>query len=60
MVDTNKQDLHLFWKNNKGETQKTFQNQKTYVESNGSTLLFGANAGMYNTNFSPLGLFIQE
>lgn len=59
-VDTKKQDLQLYWKNDKGEKLKSIQNLKTYVESKNLTLTFAMNAGMFNKDFSPQGLFIQN
>lgn len=59
-VDTKTQDLQLFWKNDKGETLKSIQNLKNYVESKSLTLTFAMNGGMFNKDFSPQGLFIQN
>ncbi len=59
-VDTKKQDLQLYWKNDKGETLNSIQNLKIYVESKNLTLKFAMNAGMFNKDFSPKGLFIQN
>jgi uncharacterized protein YigE (DUF2233 family) len=59
-VDPKKQDLQLYWKNDKGEKLKSVQNLKTYVESKNLTLTFAMNAGMFNQDFSPQGLFIQN
>jgi uncharacterized protein YigE (DUF2233 family) len=60
IVDAKKQDLRLYWKNDSGEIINTFDNLKTFVESKQQTLLFAMNAGMYQTNFHPLGLFIEN
>lgn len=59
-VDTKTQDLQLYWKNDKDETLKSFQNLNTYVESKKLTLTFAMNGGMFNKDFSPQGLFIQS
>ena len=59
-VDTKTQDLQLYWKNDKGETLKSIQNLKNYVESKNLTLTFAMNGGMFNKDFSPQGLFIQN
>ena len=59
-VVTKTQDLQLFWKNDKGETFKSIQNLKNYVESKSLTLTFAMNGGMFNKDFSPQGLFIQN
>lgn len=59
-VDLKKQDLQLYWKNDDGRPLRNIQNLKSYVERKGKTLLFAANAGMYQQDNSPLGLFIQN
>jgi uncharacterized protein YigE (DUF2233 family) len=60
IVDTKKQELRLYWKNDTGAIIGTFDNLKTFVESKQETLVFAMNAGMYKTDFSPLGLFIEN
>ncbi|MFN3918643.1 MAG: hypothetical protein ACK4K0_13030, partial [Flavobacteriales bacterium] len=59
-VDTKTQDLQLYWKNEKGEKLKSIQNLKNYVESKNLNLTFAMNGGMFNKDFSPQGLFIQN
>lgn len=59
-VDPQTQDLQFFWKNDKGEALKSIQNLKTYVEDKNGILLFAMNGGMFNTDLSPKGLFIQN
>jgi uncharacterized protein YigE (DUF2233 family) len=59
-VDPKKQDLQLYWKNDKGEMFKSIQNLKNYVENKNLTLIFAMNGGMFNKDFSPQGLFIQN
>lgn len=59
-VNTKSNYLQLYWKNDNGETFKSIQNLKTYVESKHATLIFAMNGGMFNKDFSPQGLFIQN
>jgi len=59
-VDTKKQDLQFYWKNDKGEILKSIQNLKNFVESKNMILTFAMNGGMFNKDFSPQGLFIQN
>lgn len=59
-VDPTKQDIQLYWKNDQGEILKSIQNLKIFVERKNATLLFATNAGMYQTDNTPLGLFIQH
>ncbi len=60
IVDTKTQDLQLYWKNDSGQTLKSILNLKNFVESKNLTLTFAMNGGMFNRDFSPQGLFIQN
>ena len=46
-VDPKKQDIQLYWKNDKGAYLSSIQNLKTFIESKGHKLVFAMNAGMY-------------
>lgn len=59
-VDLQTQDLQFFWKDDKGEILKSIQHLKTFVESKNLTLTFAMNGGMFDKNFAPQGLFIQD
>lgn len=59
-VDTKTQDLQFYWKNDNNKILGSIQNLKTYVESKNLTLIFAMNGGMFNKDFSPQGLFIQN
>ncbi len=59
-VDLKKQDLQLYWKDDQGSPLRSIQNLKSFVEGKKQTLLFAMNGGMYKTDASPLGLFIQN
>jgi uncharacterized protein YigE (DUF2233 family) len=59
-VNLKKQDLEIFWKDDKGQIFRSIQNLKAWVETKNKKLLFATNAGMYKTDNSPLGLFIQD
>ncbi|MDR1761369.1 MAG: phosphodiester glycosidase family protein [Bacteroidales bacterium] len=59
-VDTKTQDLKFYWKDDTSMILKSIQNLKNYVESKDSTLIFAMNGGMFNKNFFPHGLFIQN
>lgn len=60
LADLKKQDLQLYWKDDKGQPLKSIQRLKDLVESKQQQLLFAMNAGMYMTDNTPLGLFIQN
>jgi len=60
-VDASKDNIQLYWKNDKGEILKSIQNLRSFVEKDKDTVLvFAMNAGMYKEDNSPLGLFIQN
>jgi uncharacterized protein YigE (DUF2233 family) len=60
IVDPKTSNIELYWKNHKNELIKNFDNLKDYLENKGKRLRFAMNAGMYMTDYSPLGLFIQK
>jgi uncharacterized protein YigE (DUF2233 family) len=59
-VDTKQQQLNFYWKDNKNELFRSLGNLKNWLALNKETLLFAMNGGMYKTDNSPLGLFIQN
>lgn len=59
-VDLKKQDLKLYWKNDKGQNIGSIQNLKIWLEGENKTLDFAMNAGMYKKDNSPQGLYIEK
>ena len=59
-VDLKKQNLKLYWKNDKGEILKSFKNLNNHIKSKKETLVFAMNGGMYMKNRTSLGLFIEN
>ena len=59
-VDLKKQTIKLYWKDEKGQSLKNFENLKVWLNKRNQRLLFAMNAGMYKTDNSPLGLFIDS
>jgi len=59
-VDPKKQDLKLYWKDDKQQNFKSIHNLKTWLVKNNKKLVFAMNAGMYKEDYSPLGLFIED
>ena len=59
-VDAKKQNIKLYWKDDNKAVLKSIQKLKTFTESKQQTLVFAVNAGMYKTDNSPQGLFIDE
>ncbi len=60
VVDLNKQDLKLYWKDSNGQLFKSIGALKTWTEQNHKTLEFAMNGGMYKKDNSPQGLFIEN
>jgi uncharacterized protein YigE (DUF2233 family) len=59
-VDPKKADLQLFWKDDQGNLLRTFAALDKYVASKGESLLFAANAGMFEPDNKPVGLLLQN
>lgn len=59
-IDPKTQNLQFYWKNDNGETLKSIQNLKNYLERKNLTLTFAMNGGMFNKDLSPQGLFIKD
>ncbi|NOS92874.1 MAG: hypothetical protein HOP30_13200, partial [Cyclobacteriaceae bacterium] len=59
-VDPKTQHVQLFWKDDAGQIVKSIQNLKNFVESKNAKLLFATNGGMFDSDYSPHGLFIQN
>lgn len=53
-------DLRLFWKDSRGEPYRRFPAIAKAVAYEGRTLVFAMNAGMYLTDFSPIGLYVEN
>ncbi|WP_230470590.1 phosphodiester glycosidase family protein [Flavobacterium cheongpyeongense] len=60
IVDTKKQDLKLYWKDNNSQNFKSLENLKVWLEKKNKTLVFAMNAGMYKKDYSPQGLYIEN
>ncbi|MFM2195304.1 MAG: hypothetical protein RLZZ543_586 [Bacteroidota bacterium] len=59
-VDPLKFKIALYWKDEQGNLLNNAAGLKSYLEKKKETLLFSTNAGMYQQDQSPLGLFIQQ
>jgi uncharacterized protein YigE (DUF2233 family) len=60
IVDTQKQDLRLYWKDDKQENFRSILNLKSWLDKHHKKLKFAMNAGMYKQDNSPQGLFIEN
>lgn len=54
------QELKLYWKDPEGKRFATIGNLKKFIEGQGKKLIFAMNGGIYDPEFKPLGLLIQD
>jgi uncharacterized protein YigE (DUF2233 family) len=59
-VDPTSSDLRLFWKDSAGVPFRSFGKLARFVEAEGKTLIFAINGGMYQTDFTPVGLHVEN
>jgi uncharacterized protein YigE (DUF2233 family) len=59
-VDLRQERLGLFWRDGAGRPYRQFTALREDLESQGKHLVFAMNGGMYQPNFSPVGLFVAE
>lgn len=59
-VDLNSERLDLFWRDDAGRPYRQFSALREALEAQGKKLEFAVNAGMYQPDFSPVGLFVAE
>ena len=55
-----KQDLRLFWRGADGKPYQTFAALARDLKSKGKSLQFAMNGGMYQDDFSPVGLYVEN
>jgi len=60
VVDPHKQDIRFFWKNESGALFGNIGNLRQYFERRHRKLIFAMNGGMFKSDYSPVGLFIQD
>jgi uncharacterized protein YigE (DUF2233 family) len=52
--------VSMYWKDDNGKIIQTFEKLKNYTQSKKQTLLFAMNGGMYQKDYSPVGLYIEN
>ncbi len=57
--DLTKTPLRTFWRNEAGEPYRTFSALAADLKKQGQTLEFAMNAGMFDADFAPVGLYIE-
>ncbi|MBO9564627.1 MAG: phosphodiester glycosidase family protein [Niastella sp.] len=60
IVDLQKQDLQLYWKDDQGSILGSIERLRQYLNGKQQTLVFAMNGGMYMEDRTPLGLYIQQ
>jgi uncharacterized protein YigE (DUF2233 family) len=59
-VDLKNEQLSLFWRDEAAHPYRQFSALRDALESHGKQLLFAMNGGMYQPDFSPVGLFVAD
>jgi len=59
-VDLKKQTIQFYWKDEKGQLYRSLGALKQSLHAKGKKLVFATNGGMYQTDNSPLGLYIEN
>ncbi|WP_416356873.1 phosphodiester glycosidase family protein [Aureimonas phyllosphaerae] len=59
-VDPAASDLRLFWRGADEAPFRRFERVAQSLEAEGHRLVFAVNAGMYDTDFSPIGLYVEN
>jgi len=58
--DLAKDDLRMAWKGGTGAPYNTFDALAENLKGQGLTLSFAMNAGMYDDDFAPIGLYVED
>jgi uncharacterized protein YigE (DUF2233 family) len=59
-VDLRREPLQLYWRDEAGKPYGQLSSLRDSLAKQGKTLAFAMNAGMYQEDLSPLGLFVSE
>jgi uncharacterized protein YigE (DUF2233 family) len=58
--DPTKDDLRIYWRDDDGRPYRTFTAVAADLEAKGKSLRFAMNGGMYQADFRPVGLYIEN
>jgi uncharacterized protein YigE (DUF2233 family) len=58
--DLARDEFRMAWKDGEGAPYKTFDALAEGLKGEGLTLAFAMNGGMYNDDFSPVGLYVED
>lgn len=59
-VDLEQSELEFYHKNTNGKKIKNIDNLKSQLKKESKKLLFATNGGIFNSNYEPLGLYIEK
>jgi len=60
-VDTRREDIELHWRHpDTGQPLNDIEGVKAWAEAKGRTLTFATNAGIYDRDYKPLGLYVED
>ena len=59
-IDPQNDQLRLFWQNPQGNRFGSFRRLRDYLTAQGQQLVFAMNAGIFSTEYAPLGLHIEN
>jgi len=59
-INLKKQQVKFYWKDDTNQPFRNFENLRTWLSNRGQKLVFAMNGGMYKTDNSPLGLYIDS
>jgi uncharacterized protein YigE (DUF2233 family) len=60
IIDLKKQEIEFFLKDEENKKIKTFKVLKDWLKTKNKTLIFAMNGGMFKTDFSPQGLYVEK
>ncbi|WP_153395711.1 phosphodiester glycosidase family protein [Chryseobacterium vaccae] len=59
-VDPQKQNIRMYWKDGKNEIIRSLNNLENYTASQNEKLIFAMNGGMFDPDYAPKGLYIEN
>ncbi len=59
-LDLRVDNLQLWWKDNKGQAFKNIPTLKNHLSDQNQEMVFATNSGIYNKEYAPLGLHIEN
>lgn len=59
-ADVRRTPLKLYWKDERNRRFRSLKGLKNWLAGRGQRLVFAMNAGMFNPQYAPQGLFIQD